>query len=236
MLSDFLSKQQKCCPASYAAFPMFLASVFLLGVAALLSGCGTSSEQAALAKQSPPAELVSKYGRNLEPVKVPENTPVSVRMLRTISSSNASPGEIFEAELASPIEVNGRVAFLKGARVQGRVVTTESSGRLENPGYLKLTLDSIQETDGKWIAVSTTSISARARSHRKRNWVLIGGGTGVGALIGGLAGGGKGVLIGSTSGAAAGTAGAYATGKRNVAFTGESRLTFITTQELVLKR
>jgi hypothetical protein len=48
----------------------------------------------------------------------------------------------------------------------------------------------------------------------------------VGALIGGLAGGGKGALIGGLSGAGAGTvAGAY-TGNRDVVIPSESVVTF----------
>jgi hypothetical protein len=55
---------------------------------------------------------------------------------------------------------------------------------------------------------------------------MIGGGTGAGALIGGLAGGGKGALIGTAIGAAGGTGTAYATGKKEVSFGEERRLTF----------
>ena len=63
---------------------------------------------------------------------------------------------------------------------------------------------------------------------------LIGGGTGLGALIGGLAGGGKGAAIGAGVGAGAGTAGAYATGKKDVVFGAERRLTFKTTEDVVV--
>ena len=54
------------------------------------------------------------------------------------------------------------------------------------------------------------------------NIAVIGGGSGLGAVIGALAGGGKGALIGAGAGAAAGTAGAAATGKREVGVAAES--------------
>ena len=56
-----------------------------------------------------------------------------------------------------------------------------------------------------------------------------------GALIGGLAGGGKGALIGSMVGAGGGTTAAYATGKKDVGFGVERRLTFRTTQPVNVK-
>ena len=64
------------------------------------------------------------------------------------------------------------------------------------------------------------------RSHKKRNLALIGGGSGGGALIGALAGGGTGALIGAGAGAAAGAAGAYATGKKDIYLPAETLLTF----------
>jgi hypothetical protein len=62
--------------------------------------------------------------------------------------------------------------------------------------------------------------------HRRRNIALIGGGSGVGALIGGLAGGGTGALIGGGAGAAAGTAGAVVTGKKQTGLPAESLVVF----------
>ncbi len=105
------------------------------------------------------------------------------------------------------------------------MVSAEKSGRLHDSGTLRLTLVSI-ESGSKSIPVQTSSVFAKGASHKKRNVALIGGGAGAGALIGGLAGGGKGALIGSAVGAGAGTGTAYATGKKDVAFEAERRLTF----------
>jgi hypothetical protein len=63
------------------------------------------------------------------------------------------------------------------------------------------------------------------KNHDKRNGVLIGGGAGLGALIGGIVGGGKGALIGGAAGAGAGTAGA-ATGKKDIRVSAEHRRRF----------
>jgi hypothetical protein len=68
----------------------------------------------------------------------------------------------------------------------------------------------------------------------KRNLGFIGGGAAGGALIGGLAGGGTGALIGSALGAGAGTAGAAATGKKEITLPAETRLSFRLRQPLAV--
>jgi hypothetical protein len=54
----------------------------------------------------------------------------------------------------------------------------------------------------------------------------------LGALIGGLAGGGKGALIGGLAGGGAGTAAGAYTGSRDVVIPAESRITFRLTQSV----
>ncbi len=64
---------------------------------------------------------------------------------------------------------------------------------------------------------------------------MIGGGTGLGAIIGGIAGGGKGAAIGALAGAGAGTAGATMTGKRDISIPAETVLSFKLSQPLQLR-
>jgi hypothetical protein len=121
--------------------------------------------------------------------------------------------------------LENKVVVPKGTVVKGHVTRAVASGHLKTPARLSVTLDTL-EWEGKAYPIATTTVSRAAKSHKKRNLALIGGGSGAGALIGGLAGGGKGALIGAGAGAAAGTAGAYATGKHDVALPAESLLTF----------
>ena len=51
------------------------------------------------------------------------------------------------------------------------------------------------EINGKMTAISTSAFRAKGKSHTKSNVTKTGGGAAAGALIGGLAGGGKGALI-----------------------------------------
>jgi hypothetical protein len=105
------------------------------------------------------------------------------------------------------------------------IVNSKESGRLKGVAHLSLALDSI-EANGHSYPISTGSHSWRGKNHKKRNWIAIGGTSGAGALIGGLAGGPAGALIGSGAGAGAGTGYAYATGHKEIVLPAETRLSF----------
>jgi hypothetical protein len=172
----------------------------------------------------------------LQPLRIPQNTAIRVRLLHAISSRSASAGGSFEAEIAQGVKSGNSIAIHRGSRVRGRIVSAKPSGRLHNPGVLRLTLSEVQGINGRWIPITTSFVSARGTGHARRNLALIGGGSGAGAVIGALAGGGKGAAIGAASGAAAGTAGAYATGRKDVEFGAEHELTFRTVREVVITR
>ena len=161
----------------------------------------------------------------VEPVSIPAGTTITVRLNSALSSASSHAGDRFDAVLAGDLTVYGRTLARAGAPVTGRVVASASSGRLEHPGTITLALNSLSIA-GKRVPVTTSTVSARGASHKKRNLAMIAGGAGGGALLGGLLGGGKGALIGSMAGAGAGTGTAYATGKKDAAFGVEQSLTF----------
>ncbi len=192
------------------------------------------------AAQQTPVAAVSPFGSEVRPLSaastapkpraagaivVPRGTSLRVRLGQSIDTNRDRPGERFTAHLAEPLMSGGHVVAPKGSAVSGHITTSQASGRLRGRAYLGLTLDSIH-INGRSYPISTGSVTRASASHKKRNLALIGGGGGVGAAIGAIAGGGKGALIGAGAGAAAGTAGAAATGKRNVHLPAESLLTF----------
>ncbi len=159
-------------------------------------------------------------------VTIPEGTALHVRLLDPIGSASDTSGETFRATLDEPIVVNGVVAVPKDANVAGKVLVARSSGHLQTPAELVVTLTSL-EVGGQTYEILTSDESWRGRSHKKRDAELIGGGAGVGALIGALVGHGKGAAIGAGIGAGGGTATAYATGKKDISIPAETRLSFV---------
>src|SRR6266852_7393437 len=159
---------------------------------------------------------------------IPSGTTIKVRMIDKLSSEESQIGDTFHGTLEEPIEVDGKVLYPKGADVMGRVTDVHRSGRLSESGELDLVLVTV--SSGR-VAMSLTAqpLVIKGESHTKSNVGKIGGGTALGAIIGGIAGGGKGAAIGAGVGAAAGTGAAAATGKRAAIVKPETVLTFTST-------
>lgn len=184
-------------------------------------------QPAPFSSKSDAADASVKENKPLVPqdLVIPSGTAITVRLQNAVSSATSSPGDQFAAVLDQPIVVEGETVAATGAQVTGRVVAARRSGRLTHPGYLRIALASVT-VNGKTIPVQSSSVMVAGASHKKRNLAWIGGGAGGGALIGAIATGGTGALIGSAIGAAGGTTAAYATGKKDVGFGPERRLTF----------
>lgn len=156
--------------------------------------------------------------------KIPEGSHANVRLNTALSSKTAHKEQAWSGTLTSDIRHGGKTYAHAGDPVKGKVTYVKRSGRLSDPGQLSLRLTSI-----KGERVYSSRVSRKGKSHTKGNVEKIGGGTAGGALIGGLAGGGKGAAIGAGAGAAGGTGLAAATGKQEVVIPAESVLTFTIT-------
>jgi hypothetical protein len=157
--------------------------------------------------------------------QVPAGTRVHVRLIDSLSTKTAQPGQRFSATLDEPLVSGNRVVVPAGTMFHGRVSQSKPSGRFKGRAVLAMHLTSFT-MNGRTYPIRSTSAARVSAGHKKHNLAWIGGGTGGGAAIGALAGGGAGAAIGAGAGAAAGTVGSAITGKRQVRVPSESRMTF----------
>ncbi len=164
--------------------------------------------------------------------EMPSGTEIRVRMIDSLSSETAKVGDIFHGTLEQAISVNGQQLYPKGADVTGTVAAVHASGRLTDPGELRLVLNTIT-SERAASSISVQPLAITGESHKKSNATKIGGGAALGAVLGGIFGGGKGAAIGAGAGAAAGTGAAAATGKKDARVESEAILTFTATDSAV---
>jgi hypothetical protein len=108
-------------------------------------------------------------------------------------------------------------------------------GHFKGGALLELRLNSIQ-VNGQQLPVQTATLTQTLKGKGKRTGIIAGGGAGLGALIGGLAGGGKGAAIGAVAGGGAGAAGAAYTGNKEILLPAESAVAFTLSEPLKIRR
>jgi hypothetical protein len=160
--------------------------------------------------------------------ELPPGTSIKVRIIDHLSSEDSETGDIFHGTLDEPIRVNGKELYPRGADVSGRVSDVHRSGRITEPGELDLVVTTVSSGRGAF-SISVQPMVIKGESHTKNNAGKIGGGAALGAIIGGIAGGGKGAAVGAGVGGAAGAGAAAATGKRAAVVQPETVLTFTST-------
>ena len=158
---------------------------------------------------------------------VPAGAKISVVTDQSVSSKTAKVGQTVSGTVAQDVTVGGKVVIPKGSAAKLTVSSVQASGRLSTPAKLYLRLRTVT-VGGKTYTFATNSAGRTEKGKGKRDAGFIGGGAAGGAIIGALAGGGKGAAIGAGAGAGAGTVGAAATGKKDIEYPAETRLSFTT--------
>jgi hypothetical protein len=169
-----------------------------------------------------------------QPVVIPAGTMLTIRLGQTVGSKVSQTGETFSATLAKPVEVGGQPAIPSGATVSGTVVDAKALGHFAGGARLALRLTSIN-LNGADQPISIAEVVRVIKGKGKRTGIMAGGGAALGAIIGGIAGGGKGAAIGAVAGGGAGTAGGALTGNKEIVFPAESVLSFKLERPLELK-
>lgn len=166
---------------------------------------------------------------------VPAGKVLTIQLADEVGSKISQPGQTFGGSLARAVMVNGEEAIPSGARVRGEVVDAKSMGHFAGGALLALKLDSIT-VNGQQLPVNTVTLTQTTKGKGKRTGLLVGGGAGVGAAIGAIAGGGKGAAIGALAGGGAGTAGSAYTGNKEIDLPAESAVAFTLKSPLTIRR
>ena len=158
-------------------------------------------------------------------VDIPAGSRLQVSLNQELGSKISQPGESFSATVTEDVVVDGVRVIAQGARAEGKVIDAKPLGHFKGGARLALRLQQVSTTAGSY-PVSTSTVERTLKGKGKRSATFIGGGAGLGALVGGLAGGGKGAAIGAAAGAGAGTAGAAATGNKQIVMPAGTVLAF----------
>lgn len=187
---------------------------------------------ASAAASQPPAEAApapATQQANNAPqpasVVVPDGTPLRIRVDQRISVKTSHAGDRFSGTIVSPVVVEGTEVIPAGSMARGEVLEAHRRGHFKGHSVLELTLTSL-DVNGRHYHIDTRRFVRTKKGKGKRTAAFIGGGTGVGMLIGGVATGGVGLLVGGLSGAGAGTLGAAFTGNRDINIPAETVMTF----------
>lgn len=151
---------------------------------------------------------------------LPPDTIITMRMDQTLNSKTSRVGDRFTASVTAPVQANGRVAIPIGTIVEGRVTQVTPAKRMSKAGTIAIDFDSIIMPDGRRLALVGSLTSDDPEIRRRiddensvrgprsdRKAVFVGGSGAIGAVLGGILGGGKGAVVGGVAGAGVGLAG-----------------------------
>ena len=149
-------------------------------------------------------------------ISIPRNTILALEMLTPVSTDVSHRGDPFQARVVEPAEFAGYI-------VEGRVAEVKRPGKVKGVAQLQLAFDQIRSTDQRTATLRAELMEVtpmgdqspevdseggvKGRDSTKDDVAKVGAASGIGAIIGTIAGGGKGAAIGAIIGGGAGTAG-----------------------------
>ena len=180
----------------------------------LLASAQTPTMKHTTTKKHPPKKVVPL---------VPVGTDLKVRTNETLSSKDSRVGDRFTATVIDPSRFDEAKAF-------GHISSIQKSGTVKGRTSMNLAFDSVQLRDGRkgpmrgYVTKVYGSGSGKADneggvesdSRGKQTVKRAGIGATVGAIVGGIAGGGKGAAIGLILGGAGGAGSLAIKGKKEL--------------------
>jgi hypothetical protein len=144
---------------------------------------------------------------------IPRNTILALELLTPLSTDVSQRGDRFQARVVEPAQYAGYI-------VDGRVSQIRRPGKVKGVAELQLAFDQIRSTDHRTATLHAELLEitpmgdndpeidaeggVKGRDSTKDDAAKVGAASGIGAIIGAIAGGGKGAAIGAIIGAIAG--------------------------------
>ena len=150
-------------------------------------------------------------------VAIPRNTVLSLELMTPLSTDATQPNDPFKARVLQPAE-------LANCIVEGHVTQVKRPGKVKGVAQLQLSFETIRTPDNRTTSLHAVLVEiiplnsdtptdidteggVKGRDSTKDDAAKVGAASGIGAIIGAIAGGGKGAAIGAIIGGGAGTAG-----------------------------
>jgi hypothetical protein len=150
-------------------------------------------------------------------VAIPRNTVLSLELMTPLSTDATQPNDPFKARVLQPAELSNCI-------VEGRVTQVKRPGKVKGVAQLQLSFETIRTPDNRTTSLHAVLVEiiplnsdtptdidseggVKGRDSTKDDAAKVGAASGIGAIIGAIAGGGKGAAIGAIIGGGAGTAG-----------------------------
>src|ERR1700730_9326659 len=128
-------------------------------------------------------------------VTIPAGQSILVRMIDGVDSSKNHVGDIFHASLETDLTVNNGLVARKGTDVYGRLAEAKEAGHISGSAELQLELTRMV-IDGHDYPLVSSDYTLQGKGRGSNTAKKVGGGAALGAIIGAIAGGGKGAAIG----------------------------------------
>lgn len=150
------------------------------------------------------------------PLTIPRNTLLALELITPVSTDASQRGDRIQARVVEPSQYAGYI-------VEGHVVQVKRPGKVKGVAQLQLSFDQLRSPDNRTTELHAELVEispmgdnepqvdseggVKGRDSTKDDAAKVGAASGIGAIIGVIAGGGKGAAIGAIIGGGAGTAG-----------------------------
>ncbi|MGO9123480.1 MAG: hypothetical protein ACLP6G_01190 [Terriglobales bacterium] len=150
-------------------------------------------------------------------ISLPTGTSLTVKLENNLATFSSKTGDPFSARVTEAVLLDGKTVIPVGATVQGRVTQVSGPRRIQGRPTIGIFPEALVMPDGQRFVLNAALVDTNLRNgadvndegqfkgkgHDGQDLTEIGMATGGGMLVGGLAGGGKGVVIGGAIGATA---------------------------------